>query len=64
MEADTPTTIKVRETTKPDINKVTNLLRIWILMDLFADPKLLVETQVNVPTVSGVTLTHCNVEMP
>ena len=64
MEADTPNTINVTETTKPDINKVTNLLRIWTLMDLFAEPKLLVATQVNMPTVSGDAFTHCNVEVP
>ena len=64
MEADTPTTIKVTMTTKPDINKVTHLLRIWTLMDLFAEPKLLVATQVNVPTVSRDAVTHCNVEVP
>ena len=33
-------------------------------MDLFAEPKLLVATQVNVPTVSGDTFTHCDVEVP
>ena len=64
MEAGTPTTIKVTETTNTVIKKETNLLRIWTLMDLFAEPKLLVATQVNVPTVSGDTFTHCNVEVP
>ena len=33
-------------------------------MDLFAEPKLLVATQVNMPTVPGETFTHCNVEVP
>ena len=33
-------------------------------MDLFAEPKMLVATQVNMPTVSGDAFTHCNVEVP
>ena len=33
-------------------------------MDLFAEPKLLVPAQVNVPTVSRDAFTHCNVEVP
>ena len=57
-------TLIVTETTKTEIKKVTNLLRIWTLMDLFAEPKLFVATQVNMPTVSGDAFTHCNVEVP
>ena len=33
-------------------------------MDLFAELKLLVATQVNMPTASGDAFTHCNVEVP
>ena len=33
-------------------------------MDLFAEPKLLEATQVNMPTVSRDEFTHCNVEVP
>ena len=43
---------------------MANLLEISTSIDLLAEPKLLVATQVNIPMASTVTFTHCNVKVP